>query len=377
MLLSNLLDRLAGFEPTGLPVISLYLNMRPDERGRDHFEPFVRKEFKERAKTFAQHSAERESFDRDAERINQYLEQNVRASANGLAIFACAGANDFFEAVQLDAPVERHRLAVSNRPDLYPLARLIDQYPRYAALLVNTNSARLFVFGLGTGLGKEEVVNPKTKRTMVGGWSQTRFQRHVENYHLHHAKEVIEVLDRVVSEEHIQHIIIAGDEVIVPTLRDQLPPHLADKVVDVLSLDIKTPEHEVMQATLDSMRERDAKDDREKVGRMLDEYRAGGLAVAGVRNTLSALELGQVDELILSASRATIRDDGEEAEGVTAAPLAASASAGARGSESRAVALADELIAKAKQTGARVTFIEDAELLASVGGVGGMLRFRL
>jgi peptide subunit release factor 1 (eRF1) len=36
----------------------------------------------------------------------------------------------------------------------------------------------------------------------------------------------------------------------------------------------------------------------------------------------------------------------------------------------------DLLVTKAKQTGAIVTFIEDAALLASMGGVGAFLRWR-
>jgi hypothetical protein len=39
--------------------------------------------------------------------------------------------------------------------------------------------------------------------------------------------------------------------------------------------------------------------------------------------------------------------------------------------------LADELITKAHQTGARIRFIESASLLANVGGVGAVLRFRI
>ena len=40
-------------------------------------------------------------------------------------------------------------------------------------------------------------------------------------------------------------------------------------------------------------------------------------------------------------------------------------------------AVADALVANARQTGARVTFVEDAALLAEAGGVGALLRFRL
>ena len=48
----------------------------------------------------------------------------------------------------------------------------------------------------------------------------------------------------------------------------------------------------------------------------------------------------------------------------------------AAGDEDR-LKLADELITRAQQTAARIRFIEDASLLADVGGVGALLRFRI
>jgi len=374
MSLEHLIDRLATFEPTGFPVISLYLNTQADDRGRDHFQPFVRKEFNSRAKTFAARSSEKESFDRDVERISNYLENELRPSANGVVIFACSGANDFFEALQLDAPVERNRLFISEQPQMYPLARLMDQYPRYAALIANNNSARLFVFGLGKPLKEQTITGVNVNHTKVGGWSQARYQRHVENYHEQHAKEVIEELTKLVSEEQIEHIVLAGDEVIVPSLREQMSQQLQEKVVDVLRMDISAPETEILKATLEAMREQDAKSDLEKVERMKNQYRAGGLATTGARETLAALEIGQVDELIISATRADVRYEDEE----VSKPLAAIAAASeAMNKGSHTLELADELVAKAKQTGARVTFIEDSSLLNEVGGVGAILRFRL
>src|ERR1041384_4245359 len=97
------LDELATFEPVGLPVISLYLNARPDRHGRDNFDGFVRKEFSAVAKSFAPESLERMNFERDAERIKEYLRDELRPSANGVAVFACYGAGGYFKALQLDA----------------------------------------------------------------------------------------------------------------------------------------------------------------------------------------------------------------------------------------------------------------------------------
>lgn len=373
--LNNYLDELAALRPTEYPFVSLYLNTQADQHGRDNFEPFVRKEFKARAKAFAPESLELASFERDAARIKLYLRDELRPSANGLAIFACAGAGNYFKAAQFDVPIKRNQMYVCHEPHLYPLARLIDQHPRFVALVADTNSARLFVFGLGKKLSNETVQSVKLRRTQGGGWSQMRYQRHVDNYHLLHAKEVVEMLERVVREEAAAHIVLAGDEVIIPLLSEQLPPYLADKVIDVLRLDIRTPEHEVLKATLESLREHNFQTDAERVRRLLDEYRAGGLAVVGARDTLTALYQGQVDELLLSASAREIVCDEEELE------LAQSngnpeAKPAFHSRESHLVA-ADMLVSRARLSGSRVTFIEDTALLAGVGGCGALLRYRL
>ena len=165
--LDELLERLAAFEPTGLPFISLYLNAQANENGRADFDRFIRKEFSQRARTYAANSPERESFDRDVERINEYLANELRPESNGVAVFACAGAGDFFEAAQFEAPVEHHRLYIYNQPHLYPLARLADQFPRYAVLVADTNRARLFVFGRGKALSTDEIQNVKTRGAKV------------------------------------------------------------------------------------------------------------------------------------------------------------------------------------------------------------------
>src|SRR5215203_4759048 len=128
------LARLAAFEPSPYPVISLYLNTQPDNRGRDHFQAFVRKELKARAQTYPPRSSEREMLERDMERIAAWLENSVEPSANGVAIFACDAA-ELFETVQIDAPLDDHWLYVGDQPHLYPLARIASQYPRYAVVL--------------------------------------------------------------------------------------------------------------------------------------------------------------------------------------------------------------------------------------------------
>jgi peptide chain release factor subunit 1 len=367
------LDRLAAFEPSDAPVISLYLDMRADQHGRDNYSTFIRKAFPSRAATLSGDA--RKSFDADVAKINAYLENELRSSANGLAIFACS-ASGLFEAMQLDVSQDGHWLFLGSVPHLYPLARLSDQFPRYAALLVNTNSARLFVFGLGVTELQREITNQKTRRTTMGGWSQARYQRHVENFHLHHMKEVVDVLDRVVQSESINQIVVACDDTTRPVLSEQLPPHLSEKVVDTIRLGIETPGHEVLAETLELLRQKDAETDEERVNAMLGEWRGGGLAVAGPDETLLALSMGQVEELLIAATPDILRLANTQSDSAPG-PVEIDTSAAGADADPNRWKLAHELIAKAHQTGARIRFIENASLLANVGGVGALLRFRI
>jgi peptide subunit release factor 1 (eRF1) len=368
------LDRLVAFEPTDLPVISLYLDMQRDEHGRARFDTFVRKAFPERARTF--HGAARQSFDADVERISDFLASDVARSVNGLAIFACHGAG-LFETIQTTPGFDDHWLFVGSVPHLYPLARMNDQYPRYAALLLDTNSARLFVFSLHDIEAHHAVQNVKTRKAAMGGWSQARYQRHVEKFHEQHMKEVVDILDRVVREESINQIVLACDEVARPLLMAELPKHLADRVVDVVRMDIAAPEHQVLSDTLDALRARDVVTDQEQVDAMIGAWRGGGLAVAGPEDTLQALEMGQVEELLIAASPAALRHPDGVPETSSAKPVGVETSAPGSGVDSRLLAFADELVTKAHATAARIRFIENPELLSEVGGVGALLRFKI
>src|ERR1039457_7090679 len=123
------LARLVAFEPTSFPVLSIYLNTQPDQHGRTpDAAPYLHREFKELARTWLPSSPERHSFDRDVERIVSYTTDKIDPAANGVAIFACWGAEEFFEAVQLTTPVSDNCVYAYNQPHLYHLAHLDEQY---------------------------------------------------------------------------------------------------------------------------------------------------------------------------------------------------------------------------------------------------------
>jgi peptide subunit release factor 1 (eRF1) len=375
--LRDQLDKLAAFEPDGMPVISLYLNLAADQHGRDNFDTFVRKALAERQRAFREASPERSSFDRDVERIQQYLSAELSRSTNGLAIFACAGANDFFESIQVQAAMDDHWLFVGQVPHVYPLAKLVDQYPRYAAVVLDTHRARIVVFSLGAVERKQEITGVKTRRTAMGGWSQARYQRHTENFHLQHVKEVVEALDKIVTAENIQHVVVAGDDVVVPIVKEQLPQRVLDKLVDTIHLDNRVAEGELLDATLATLREQDAEGDAQVVADVVGAWQASALGVVGPEATLSALELGQVDELLITGTPDTLKMvQTLPVDAIAGGVVATTSAPSGAGDESR-LQLAAELVNRAHQTAARVRFIEDPDLMRDFGGVAASLRFRI
>jgi len=108
-----------------------------------------------------------------------------------------------------------------------------------------------------------------------------------------------------VRDENIDHIVVEAEEVALSIFREQLPKHLAEKIVDELTLERDADDTGLLTRTLAALRARDAESDAEKVEELMDAWQSGGLGVAGPEATLSALQLGQV----AGAGRCGSRDD--------------------------------------------------------------------
>lgn len=371
----GILNKLSKIESAEFPFISVYLNAEPNEHGRDDFDIVLKKQLSEHQDNYEEQTKERESFDKDAKRISEYAKK-IPASANGVAIFACAGADDYFQTIEFNVPFEKDMFFVFDKPHLFPMARLIDQNPRFAIVLADTNAAQIYVFQHGRILDTEEIENEKTNRTEVGGWSQLRYQRHNEEIHKKHAKEIIEELENIVRDEDINKIVLAGnEEVVIPLLRDELTKDLEGRIAGTIRLDIKTPEKELFEAAEQAIHQYDTLRDKKKIDYLKDQNYDEGLGVTGVVETLKALENGQVQELYLSANFSEIQYN--KADVVKVLKNYAPGNDGKMTDASQAGLIADELIRQALNSAEQIYFIEDENLLEEFGGVGAILRYRM
>jgi hypothetical protein len=99
-----------------------------------------------------------------------------------------------------------------------------------------------------------------------------------------------------------------------------------------------------------ALRQKDAETDVEKVQELMDAWKSGGLAVAGPEATLSAFQLGQVDELIITGSPDTLKPVQKLPEDAAPGDIQViTSNPGGAGDEGQ-LKLSGELITRAQQT---------------------------
>jgi hypothetical protein len=243
--------------------------------------------------------------------------------------------------------------------------------------VADTHAARLFVFSLGAAVRQEAVESPKVPRPQMGGWSQVRYQRHADHSHLLHAKAVIDAIDQLVREHGARHLVLSGDDVVLPLLQEQLPARLAERVAALLHVDMRTPDHEVMQAADGALADYLQRRDRARADALTDRARSRDQAVLGVEPVLGALDRGQVHELVLTAGADAFGPTVPEALAAVADRTTIDRPANGSGDATRTAVVGNELVVRARATGAAVSCVGDPLLLADVGHVGAHLRFSL
>lgn len=389
MKLTSLIKRLGSVEPDGHPFLSLYLNTEANETGREDYRTWLKKAFSEQTAKYETEAPEKEKMNAAAERINEYLDTDADVDANGIAIFASLGDSSFFEAAQIDVAFPENLFFNLDRPHIFPLARAVWQNPRYAVLWVDTNKADIYIFGGEDRIRTDNAANDKveqiknrvTNRTQVGGFSQARYQRHIDNFHLQHAKEVVAELEKLMSKRGIDHLVLCGDETtIMPILKPQLSKAVEDKVVATINMSQYDSAEEIEETTREAMGIDNATGDHAQVKRVLDAANAAaGMGSLGLEDTLRALSNGQVQKLVVSADLEAIEYDEKEVQRILNQYAPGDDNSGREAMPKANIAgeIADLLIVKAINTDAKIEFIEDASLLEQAGGVGAVFRYNM
>lgn len=389
MRLNALMKKLVGYEPDGLPFISIYINAEVAGGGRETFPIWLKGALSDAAQPFKEDADLFPLYQEAAERINAFIDDELDTDASGIAIFLSLGDPDFFETVELKVPFPENLLLDLDRPYIFPLARAISQNASYAVLWASSTEAEIYAFGgearirvdIDADEHLETVKGKNINRTKVGGWSQQRYQRRMDKFQLQHAKETVAELERIMSERNIERLIVCGDEAtILPVLVPQLSKPMEDKLVGTLSLTQYHEVDEIREQTAELIASTRAERDDEMLEQVVTAAKSSaGLGSLGFEDTLRALSNGQVQELALAADPNDIRFRQRAAEKVIEeyAPGDDHSAVDEETIPQRREEMVDQLIVRAINSDAEIHFVEGDAIVESMGGVGAILRYSM
>jgi ribosomal protein L30E len=348
----QLLRKLAIFDPGDALVLSLYLDLRPQTTGENPAlrtaEIFLKDRRRTIEKTLLPRGPALDDFRADMARVQRFFDEHAEPWLTGVALFACH-RHQLFEVLEAGVPFD-DQLVLEPLPDLFQLARLIDEQETAVIALVDTSTARLFVRRRGflheVGGADEDSFLYRQRNT--GGLNHKRYQRRIENRRMDFAREMAATLEELVTHEGATRVILAGDAVAIPLLHQAISPQLEPLVSEeVMRLDIRTPKDSVQKEVAPLLAQIEEDESHSVANRLLEAVREQGLGVIGPQETRDALTHGQAETLVLAGE----------------APLDA---------QER-----NELVHQAALTGAKVETIQGHDQLVEAGGVGALLRYQL
>jgi hypothetical protein len=374
--LNDVLRRLSEIDAPDLPVLSVYLDMRPQATGQSPGRraglTVLRDRLREIERTYWPRGADFDSFKADEQRIREYLDEDFDRAAAGVALFACSGVN-LWQAVPAGVPFH-DSVSAGPRPDLFQLARLIDEHETAVVALVDSNTARLFVTRTGRLEEAEQLDEDSVsfQKRSLGGWSEQRYQRHIDKHIADFARDSAAAIEELVGREDARRLVLAGDEVAITPLVEALSQAVAQKVGDILRIDMRAAADELDEAVREALAQAEAESGRSVADQLVAGVRSGGLAVSGLEATKRALEAGAAEVLVIAGlPGATPEDSGyQDARDIGEQDLG-ELEPGVLDLDTR-----NELVRLAATTAAEVEVVAAHGGLAKLGGVGALLRYR-
>ena len=236
----------------------------------------------------------------DFERLAQYFDEEFdRDGAHGLAVFA-AGLDNIWSVLALPWKVA-DAARVADDFLLSPLVPLIGRGNGAVVAVVGRERGRV----LALRGGRFQQIADRTEETQgrhdQGGWSQSRYQRHIGNLDLEHYKTVADELERVFRAlGRPRIIVVAGDETRAE-FADVLSSELEEAVIGWTSADAHASDGELGEIVQPFVDEWRAGLENDAVARWREEVGKNALGSAGWADTLEAASDGRVELLLHQA----------------------------------------------------------------------------
>jgi peptide chain release factor subunit 1 len=374
---SDLLRSLAGFRAGKGRVISLYVNLdpalaptQPDVATRINAGLDEARRQADELERDLPHD-ERLGLRADVERIERWFREEFdRDGAQGVAVFS-DGPDGLWAAQTVPEPVP-DAVRVNDEVYLAPLARLVGSGGGVLVAYVGRERGELYRLRGGRLEPIADESEDVPSQHDQGGWSQARFERHIDEIVARHLRRVAESIDRSLRSLRGAKVVLIGPEEVRPAFDEMIANDLKDALVGWTTAEAHAGPPELLEAAQPLLQEATAKEDEELLERWREAAGRDGRASSGWQETLAAASDGRIDVLLASdgANRPAYRcpkDGRVEAEEGTCpldgTPLVRSEDG------------LDLAIHRTLAFGGTVRLIRDRPDLDPVEGIAALLRF--
>jgi peptide chain release factor subunit 1 len=240
---------------------------------------------------------QRQGLRSDFERIRGYFDDEFsRNGARGLAVF-CAGLDNVWRPLPLTETVP-DGIKIGNRLYLAPLVPLVGRGEGALVVVVSRELGHIYRLRAGRLEDVADHYDEQPRRHDQGGWSQARFQRHVDELAQEHLRRVADELDRVVRRLRGAQVVVAASEETWADFEPLLSPETRNAVAGVAHAEAHAAPGELLELARPVLER--WRTDRELaiVERWREEAGRHGRATAGWAETLEAASDGRVELLL-------------------------------------------------------------------------------
>lgn len=294
------LRQLAGFRAENGCATSVYLNLDPSDvptagDAQTRMNALLNSAEKGDRKDLSHE--QRGALKADFERIGRWFDDDFdRDGAQGVAVFA-AGLDNFWSTLALPEPVP-DRFKVGHELFLSPLVRVVARADGTIVAVVGREQGQLYRLSAGRLQELGDYSDETPGRHDQGGWSQGRYQRHIEKLVQEHVKDVAEVLDRSRRRLHVPKIVLVSSEEMRSEFLDALSADAREAVVGWAPAEAHAGPSQLLEAVTPVLEDAEAKDEAEVLARWKEDAGRGTRAASGWEQTLEAASDGRVDVLL-------------------------------------------------------------------------------
>jgi peptide chain release factor subunit 1 len=297
------LRSLAGFEAENGCAISLYLDLDPsvtptagDAATRLNSLLDGAAKTDEANRRDLSHD-QRQAVKADFERIRLYYEREfTRNGARGLAVF-CAGLDNLWRPLPLTEAVA-DRVKVGRALYLAPLVPLVGRGEGAIVVVVGREQGRFYRLQAGRLEEVADLFDEQPGRHDQGGWSQARYQRHIEELAQEHLRDVAETLERLVRRLHGPQVVVVANEETRAEFADLLSQEAKSALAGWAQAEAHAGPADLLAAAAPVLEGWRAEKEKAVVERWREEAGRNGRAASGWVQTLEAASDGRVELLL-------------------------------------------------------------------------------